>query len=77
MTTKILSVFLSGIAITVTLTILLYFNETVWCWNAQPQCPDNTSGLGPGIHLVAVGIVFSAIAGWFVGVTDTGNKESD
>ncbi len=54
--------FLSGLLITAIGTTLLYLNETVWCYIAQPGCPDNTSGPVATIAVIGVGVVLSILA---------------
>ena len=55
-------VFLSGLILTAIGTTLLYLNETTWCYMAQPNCPENTSGLAVTLLVVAIGASFSGLA---------------
>ena len=61
-------VFLSGLILTAVGTILLYLNETTWCWMAQPGCPDNTSGPVSTLLVIAFGVSFSALAQLIAGM---------
>ena len=61
-------VFLSGLIITAVVTTLLYLNETIWCYMAQPGCPDNTSSLFATFSVIAFGVGFSVIAQMIAGV---------